>query len=123
MMLSCHSRVIITGKGRVVGRHWKRNKKHYYDVVFPSRPLHITLTSSKDNNDGYITAVEDECPVDKPIALNSKVVYVNGVLVEGCEVTDIAKHLSQGRLPLKLKLCKPEGLYEDEVPDLDPRTI
>lgn len=106
-----------------VANQRKRNKKHYYVVHFPRRPLHITLTSSKDNNDGYITAVEEQCPVDSPIAINSKVIFVNGVLVEGLEVQEIAKHLSSGQLPLKLKLCHPNGLERDEVPDIDPRTI
>lgn len=101
----------------------KRAKKHYYVVEFPKRPLHITLTSSKDNNDGYITAVEDQCPVDTTIAINSKVIFVNGVLVEGLEVQEIAKHLSSGKLPLKLKLCHPHGLERDEKPDIYPRTI
>lgn len=104
----------------------KRDRKHNYDVIFPSKPLFITLTSSRDNTDGYITAIDKSCPVkntEECLALNSKVIYVNGNLVEGCEVTVIARHLKNGKLPLRLTLVHPEGLEDNEVPDLKPETF
>jgi hypothetical protein len=103
-----------------------RDSGHIYDISFPSKPLHITLTSSKWNTDGYITRVEEDCPVEnakEKIALNSKVTHVNGTLVEGCEVTKIATHLKNGEIPLKLTLVHPAGLGKEEVPDLEPETI
>jgi len=104
----------------------KRESRHIYDITFPTKPMHITLTSSKDNTDGYITAVEKMCPVEgaqEKIALNSKVIYVNGNLVEGCEVTEIAGQLKNSTLPLRLTLVHPEGLMNAEVPDVEPETI
>merc|ERR1719334_1077254 len=68
----------------------KRDRRYFYDVIFPSRPLHITLTSSINDSDGYITAIDTICPVpSEMIAINSKVVSVNGILVEGRGITDI----------------------------------
>merc|ERR1719193_1572647 len=99
----------------------KRDNKHFYDITFTSRPLHITLTSSNTNVDGYITAFNEHCPVKDEIILNSKVIYVNGNLVEGLEVTEIAKYLSGGELPLRLTLARPEGLVAGEVPDMEPQ--
>merc|ERR1719317_639764 len=104
----------------------ERDTKHYYEITFRSRPLHITLTSSQNNIDGYITSFEKDCPIvdiKKKLTLNSKVIKVNDVLVEGCEVTEIARHLSNESLPIKLVLAHPEGLEGDELPDLDPETI
>jgi len=104
----------------------KRGEEHFYDISFPSRPLHITLTSSWQNIDGYITSVDLRCPVEdaqNTIVVNSKVVYVNGELVEGCDVTVIADHLQNGQLPLKLTMAHPDGLASDEVPDMEPQTV
>jgi len=104
----------------------KRDTKYNYDIMFPSKPLHITLTSSRDNTDGYITAIDENCPVEnaeKILALNSKLIYVNGKLVEGCDVTMIAWYLKNGKLPLRLTLVHPNGLFDAEFPDLQPETI
>jgi len=104
----------------------ERDSKHVYEIVFNSKPLHITLTSAKDNSNGYITQINEMCPVEgalENIALNSKVTYVNGTLVEGCEVTVIAMQLKEAKIPLKLTLVHPEGLNAHEVPDLEPDTV
>jgi len=104
----------------------ERDERHFYDISFASRPLHITLTSSKDNTDGYITSFDKDCPVEdaqNAVILNSKVIKINGELVEGCEVTVIARHLQTGTLPLKLTMAKPDGLNSDEVPDMQPETV
>ena len=104
----------------------KRDKKYHYDVIFPSKPLDITMTSSKSAIDGYITGVHKMCPVEnakETIKINSKVIYVNGILVEGCKVTEIAEHLKNAKLPLRLSLVYPAGLCEREVPDLKIKTL
>jgi hypothetical protein len=40
----------------------QRDQKYYYDIVFPSRPLYITVTSDKNNIDAYFTDVDERCP-------------------------------------------------------------
>jgi hypothetical protein len=97
-----------------------REQKYFYDVTFVSRPLFITVTSDKTNFDGYVTDWSDKCPVKDDLVKNSKVIYVNEVLVEGCPVSTIAKHLSKA-VPLTIILASPEGLMPSEVPDLKPK--
>jgi len=101
----------------------KRDRQYNYDVIFPTKPLHITLTSSKENTDGYVTAISKMCPLEdaeEKLTLNSKVIYVNGNCVEGCEVTVIAKHMKDAILPLRLTLVHPNGLGDNEIPDMEP---
>jgi len=103
-----------------------RDKKHIYKVTFPTRPLYITLTSSKYNNGGYITAFDRLCPVENAkenIVLQSKVIYVNDLLVEVSDMSVIAYCLQQATLPMTLTLVHPEGLGDKEVPDMNPDTI
>jgi len=104
----------------------KRDEKHVYEVIFPTKPLHVTITSSKTNNDGYITAVSKNCPVEaakENIVLNSKLIYVNGELIEGYGVEVIANHLKKATMPIRLTLVHPEGLGANEIPALKPETI
>jgi len=104
----------------------KRDKKHVYDVIFPTRPLHVTITSSINNIDGYITAVNKKCPVEaaqENIVLNSKLIYVNSELVEGYAVEVIANHMKKATMPIRLTLVHPEGLGAKEIPALEPETI
>jgi len=103
-----------------------RDKKHIYEVTFPRRPLYITITSSKNNNGGYITAFDRLCPVEdakENIVLQSKVIFVNGILVEGCNVSVIANRLKEATMPITLTLVHPDGLGHNEVPDMKPGTI
>lgn len=103
-----------------------RDEEFLYEIIFPSRPLQVTLTSSINNIDGYITAVDKLCPVEnaeKAIVLNSKIIQVNGKQVEGYDVQIIANFLMQDPLPVTLMLCKPDGLESHEVPDMEPTTI
>jgi len=104
----------------------KRDSKYYYEITFNSRPLYITLTSTQDNTDGYITNFKKVIPIkdaEKKITLNSKVIKINGMLVEGCDITEIARILSNQEVPIKMLLAHPDGLKRDEVPDLDPKNI
>jgi len=101
----------------------KRDIQYNYEVIFPTKPLHITLTTSKENTDGYVTAISKMCPLEdaeEKLTLNSKVIYVNGNCVEGCEVAVIAKHMKDAKLPLRLTLVHPNGLRDNEIPDLEP---
>jgi len=101
----------------------KRDTQYNYDVIFPTKPLHILLTSSKENIDGYVTAISKMCPVEdaeEKLTLNSKVIYVNGNCVEGCEVAVIGKYMRDGKLPLRLTLVHPNGLRDNEIPDMEP---
>jgi len=101
----------------------KRDRQWNYEVIFPDKPLHIKLTSSKEGTDGYVTAISKMCPLEdakEKLTLNSKVIYVNGSCVEGCKVTVIGKHLKHAKLPLRLTLVHPNGLRDDEIPDLEP---
>merc|ERR1719474_229884 len=85
----------------------ERDSKYYYELTFTSKPLHITITSSKENCDAYVTAFDKDCPipdVGEKLALNSKLIKVNGNLVEGCLVTMVAKQLAEGKLPMRLLL-------------------
>jgi len=103
-----------------------RDKKHIYEVIFPRRPLYITITSSKRNDGGYITAYDRLCPVEdakENIVLQSKVICVNGILVEGCNVSVIANRLKEAKMPITLTLVHPDGLGHKEVPDMKPGTI
>jgi len=104
----------------------KRNKKHVYEVTFPTRPLYIHLTSSEANIDGYITMVHKKCPVEaaqEQIVLNSKVIYVNSLLVEGYKIDLIAKRMKEAILPIKLILVHPDGLGNSEGPVYQPESI
>ena len=104
----------------------ERDEQYFYELTFPSRPLHVTLTSSKYNTDGYITAFQKDCPIQdiaEKLAINSKVIKVNGTVVEGCEVTLIAKALADGKLPIRMLLAHPDGLKSGECPENDPDTI
>merc|ERR1719317_341152 len=83
--------------------------------------MYLTLTSNPQNVDAYITEVGEKCPTEG-IILGSKVIYVNGELVEGLGMKQIARHIGQGDIPLTLSMVKPEGLMEDERPDLKPET-
>jgi len=103
-----------------------RDEKFYYEISVPSRPLFLTLTSALGNIDGYVTALNKECPVanaENVIATNSKLIFVNGNLVEGCEISTIAEYLNTSTLPLRLVLAHPNGLEPDEHPDLEPEII
>merc|ERR1719184_11861 len=93
-----------------------RDKEFLYEIIFPSRPLHVTITSAKNNEDAYITAVDELCPVEN-IVVNSKIIYVNGKLFEGYDIKAIVEFLTKEPLPLKLILCKPDGLGTDEIPE------
>lgn len=95
-----------------------RKPKYMYYVTFNSRPLNIELTSSRQK-DAYVTGLKDNCPLvnaEKVLAINSKIIKVNNINVEGLEMSEIAKHLARVELPLRLQLIRPEGLEEDEVP-------
>jgi len=111
-----------------VGPHLvDRDKKYYYTISFLSRPLYITLTSSKGNTDGYITGIDDRCPVEdakNTVVLHSKIIYIDDVLVEGCDISFIANYLQTAALPMALTLAHPDGLQAGfEVPDVDPHTV
>ena len=84
---------------------------------FPSR-WHFSLTSSPNNNDGYITGVSKSLPVEnaEAIVLNSKVIYVNRKLVEGSDYEIICDIIRKEPAPPKLMLCMPDGLDADEKP-------
>jgi len=99
----------------------KRNRRFFYDVIFDNRPLHITITAGKKDKDGYITAMDSICPVPKEmIAINSKVVCVNSILVEGSSIREIGTLLTTQPLPLRLTMVNPDGLHPDEGPNLEP---
>jgi hypothetical protein len=103
-----------------------REKEFLYEIIFPSRPFYVTITSASNHIDGYITAVDKLCPVENPeqaIVLNSKVIYVNEILVEGYHIEVIAAFLMNASLPLKLILCKPDGLENNETPEMEPERI
>lgn len=92
----------------------EREENAYYNYTFLSRPLKITLTSSKDEVDGYITGVHDPCPLDqsKRITIDSKIIYINGKLVEGCET----KH------DLERTNCNPEPNMFPKSPTRSPQS-
>ena len=56
----------------------------------------------------------------KNIAINSKVVYVNGIFVGGFSIDDIMLLLKNGELPLRLTLVHPAGLKRHEKPTSAP---
>lgn len=99
-----------------------RNPKYYYDVQFPTRPLHVALTSAVGSIDAYVTSVDPECDV-KDISLNSKLIAVNGDLVEGMELPQIGIKIAYESLPMQFTLCQPAGLMLDEVPDRQAKLI
>jgi hypothetical protein len=100
----------------------ERDQKYFYEVTFPSQPLFLTMTSSKTKVDGYVTDWSEKCPVKDDLVKNSKVIYVNEVLVEGCLVSTIAKHVVFGAIPLTITLARPEGLMPSEVPDKEAQS-
>jgi len=101
----------------------KRDKQFFYNVVFTSRPLHIIVTSATRRSNGYITWCGEHCALKDKIILNSKIISVNGKLVEGLTVPIIAMYLAKASLPIKLTLVSPEGLEADEVPDAQPEVV
>merc|ERR1719419_348518 len=102
----------------------KRRHNHVYEVVIPSRPLYITVTSSTNDIDAYVTKIHDECPVVKEkIAINSKIISVNGTSVEGLPSKEIAQELKNGSLPLRVTLVHPDGLKDSEAPSEEPTKI
>jgi len=104
-----------------------RKKKCFYNVRFPSRPLHIKLTSSsRSNKNGYIIDVGNKCPVSdaqEVITLKSKVIYINGKLVEGCNCSEISSCVRSATLPIRLTLVGPQHLSYDEKADDTPEVI
>merc|ERR550517_991800 len=64
----------------------ERDSHYFYDVSFTSRPLRITVTSSANHLNGYITSFTEKCGDKDDIVPNSKIISVNGVLVEGLTV-------------------------------------
>jgi len=101
-----------------------RRDNHIYEVVIPSRPLHITVTSTTNDIDAYITKIHDGCPVEKEaIAINSKIMSVNGTSIEGLSSKEIAQELKAGSLPLRVTLVHPDGLMDSEAPTEEPTKI
>jgi len=98
----------------------KRDGTSFYEVIFTSRPLLVTVTSSINHLNGYITSCNELCTVKDKIVPNSKIISVNRTLVEGLVVSDIAMYLRKASLPLRLTLVHPDGLTADEVPDNQP---
>jgi len=105
----------------------ERDPKFYYKVTFLARPRHIHMTSSVDNTDCYITKFKPECPIQdvekKKLTLNSKLIKINDILVEGCDIDVIGNYLETEKLPMKVLLAHPEGLNPDEVPAREPENI
>merc|ERR1712080_187217 len=85
----------------------RRNPKFVYSATFEKRPLKITLTSAVNGVGGYITAVENGCPADTEIAINSKVTAVNGKPVENLDIDAITGRIGLAPLPIELKLVHP----------------
>merc|ERR1719461_2471605 len=94
-----------------------------YTATFEKRPLKITLTSAINGVGGYITAVEQGCPADKDIELNSKVTAVNGKPVENLDIDAITGRIGLAPLPIELKLVHPNGLGKHEIPDPEPEDV
>merc|ERR1719419_493719 len=125
----CHARSPDAPEGiggimKTSRRPTKQRHNHVYEVVIPSRPLYITVTSATNEIDAFITEVHAECPVEKEkIALNSKIISVNGTSVEGLVSKEIARELKYGSLPLKVTLVHPNGLSDSEAPVEGPMKI
>jgi len=104
-----------------------RKKKCFYNVRFPSRPLYIKLASSYGSSkDAYIIEIDNKCPVSdahEAITIESKVIYINGKLVEGCDLREISRCVRSAKLPIRLTLVGPEHLSYDETPDHTPEIV
>merc|ERR1719419_120580 len=100
-----------------------RKKKCFYNVRFPYRPLGIQMASSERGTDAYIIHVDKACGVpdaQELITINSKVIYINGHLVEGCEFTEISSCIRSATLPIRVTLVRPENLHNNEIPQEQP---
>jgi len=105
-----------------------REEKHIFTLTFRQPELGLVVNSDDDSNCAYVTVVdEDKNPMLKDVELpkHSKVLQVNGVDVEILTFPKIVDSIKEGKkhLPLTITFCHPDGLGENEVPDLNPLTI
>jgi len=104
-----------------------REEEHIFNIAFTQPQLGIVLNSDIDSNCAYITDVDEEVnPMLKNVdmEMNSKVLRVNEVDVEMLTFSKILACIVAGKenIPLTITFCRPGGLGEGEVPDLNPKT-
>lgn len=106
----------------------EREEKHILDVIFKQPQLGIVVNSGSDGICAYVTdADKEKNPMLKEVDLpkNSKLLRVNGKDVEFWTLQKMVDLIMKEKEnpPLEITFCHPDGLGENEVPDMNPLTI
>jgi len=106
----------------------EREEKYIFDITFKQPHLGIVVNSGVDGYSAYVTDADTERnPMLKDVDLpkHSKVLKVNGDDVEMWTLQKMVDSIIKIKEnpPLTITFCHPDGLGENEVPDLNPLTI